>query len=85
MLAIHILNNNDPYILSICMGKVEKLKEWGSCFGCIVTTNQNISDGSTVYRLPSIVGAIYTCLQQWETHDFGINIPKIISNNSGHG
>ena len=85
MLAIHILNNNDPYILSICMGKVEKLKEWCSCFGCLVTTNQNISDGSTVYRLPSIVGAIYTCLQQWETHDFGINILKKISNNSGHG
>ena len=85
MLAIHILNNNDPYILSIWMGKVEKLTESGSCFGCIVTTNQNISDGSTVYRLPSIVGAIYTCLQQWETHDFGINILKIISNNSVHG
>lgn len=85
MLATHTLNNNDPYILSIYMGKVGKQKEWGCCFGCIVTTNQNISDGSTVYLLPSIVGALYTCLQQWETHDFGVNILKIISNNSGHG
>ena len=72
-------------MLSIWMGKVEKQKEWCSCFGCLVTTNQNISDGSTVYWLPSIVGAIYTCLQQWETHDFCINILKIISNNSVHG